>query len=318
MLGSLLHGNRSFRARLLAALLVGVLLPVFSGSAAPESDSQDTIYLFAFFRGDSRDGLHFATSTDGLHWSAVAGDRSFLKPEVGEQKLMRDPSLWRGPDGTFHLVWTTAWEGRTIGYASSPDLLQWSAQRALPVMADQPACKQCWAPEVRYDTSTREFLLYWSSAVLPDHFKTYATTTKDFQTFTPARVLFDPGYAEIDATIIEDHGQFTLLFKQNGQGIRAAHADKLQGPYDGISPVFGYENGDQWEGPAAIRVGDDIIAYVDKFHTKERMGAWRTHDFEHWENITARTSGLTGIRHGSVLKVPRTVVEKLEAAPAVR
>jgi hypothetical protein len=277
-----------------------------------KANVDDRVYLFAFFRGNSRDGLHFATSIDGLHWTAVGGDRSFLTPQVGEQKLMRDPSLWCGPDGLFHLVWTTAWEGQTIGYANSKDLLHWSEQRACPVMAGQGACKQCWAPEVRYDASTNEFLIYWSSSVAPDYIKTYATTTKDFKTFTPARVFFDPGYAEIDATIVEDRGRYALFFKQNGHGIRIAHAEKLQGPYGDISPLFAHEGGDQWEGPSAIRIGEDMIAYVDKFHSKERMGAWRSRDFQTWENITAQTTGLFDIRHGCVLRVPRSIVAKLQ------
>ena len=39
-----------------------------------------------------------------------------MKPEVGG-KLMRDPSIARGKDGTFHLVWTTNWKGdKGFGY----------------------------------------------------------------------------------------------------------------------------------------------------------------------------------------------------------
>lgn len=67
-----------------------------------------TAYLFSYFTGNGDDGPHFARSTDGLTWTAVDGNRSFLTPAVGS-KLMRDPSIARGPDGTFHMVWTTGW-----------------------------------------------------------------------------------------------------------------------------------------------------------------------------------------------------------------
>lgn len=36
---------------------------------------------------------------------------------------MRDPSICQGPDGIYHLVWTSSWTDRIIGYASSRDLI---------------------------------------------------------------------------------------------------------------------------------------------------------------------------------------------------
>ena len=65
-------------------------------------------------------------SKDGYHWKQL--DTVFLKPDVGKDKIMRDPSMLQGPDGTFHLVWTTEWKGGNgFGYASSKDLINWSA-----------------------------------------------------------------------------------------------------------------------------------------------------------------------------------------------
>ena len=68
-------------------------------------------------------GLFLTTSKDGLKWTELKAPngKSFLEPQVGG-KLMRDPSLQRGPDGVFHLVWTTSW-GRppVFGNASSTD-----------------------------------------------------------------------------------------------------------------------------------------------------------------------------------------------------
>lgn len=38
---------------------------------------------------------------------------------------MRDPSIARGTDGTFHLMWATNWKGdKGFDYASSKDLMQ--------------------------------------------------------------------------------------------------------------------------------------------------------------------------------------------------
>ena len=46
---------------------------------------------------------------------------------------MRDPSIAQGGDGTYHLVFTSAWKGtKTFGYASSKDLIHWSEQKNHP------------------------------------------------------------------------------------------------------------------------------------------------------------------------------------------
>jgi beta-galactosidase len=105
------------------------------------------VYLFSYFVGQS-DGLHLAYSYDGLQWTALNDGRSMLTPTVGNDRLMRDPSIVQGPDGTFHMVWTSSWNDQIIGYASSRDLIHWSEQRAIPVMKHEPQALNAWAPEL--------------------------------------------------------------------------------------------------------------------------------------------------------------------------
>jgi sucrose-6-phosphate hydrolase SacC (GH32 family) len=110
----------------------------------------DRTLLFSFFRNNGEDGLYLAAaSADGLQWRVLNDNKPLLKPEVGENKLMRDPSIAEGPDGTFHMVWTTSWRGKTIGYSSSKDLVNWTPQMAFTVGNDDTI--NCWAPEVVYD-----------------------------------------------------------------------------------------------------------------------------------------------------------------------
>ena len=45
-------------------------------------------------------------------------DQSFLKPQVGNDKLMRDPCIISDASGTFHMVWTISWQEKGIGYAN--------------------------------------------------------------------------------------------------------------------------------------------------------------------------------------------------------
>src|SRR5471032_523403 len=193
-----------------------ILLLSRASSLYGEASSPD-VFLFSYFMGNG-DGLHWARSDDGLNWSAVGGGKAFLAPVVGENKLMRDPCVLRGPDGVFRMVWTTSWAGHTIGYASSPDLLHWSGQKAIPVMAHEPTAENCWAPEVIHDPVHQDYLIFWATSI-PGRFpgtdhsghmgsdhhelnhRIYATTTRDFASFTPTRLLYDPGFDVIDATM---------------------------------------------------------------------------------------------------------------------
>ena len=72
-------------------------------------------YMYSSFHEPATDGLRFLYSKNGATWDSVPG--VWLKPEVGSQRVMRDPSILQTPDGTFHLVWTSSWKGDQIGRA---------------------------------------------------------------------------------------------------------------------------------------------------------------------------------------------------------
>ncbi len=130
------------------------LLSLFFGSAvgqqpekrladagqSPAEDSASAL-LFAYFKGNGEDGLHFAHSPDGFTWRPVNNGQPLIKPTVGRDKLMRDPHITVGPDGTYHMIWTTSWKEPVIGYATSRDLIRWSEQRAITPMSHEPGAR---------------------------------------------------------------------------------------------------------------------------------------------------------------------------------
>lgn len=285
----------------------------------------DTHYLFAYFMGNGEDGLHLAVSADGYGWRELAGGRSVLAPRVGAAPLMRDPFLRRGWDGKFHLLWTTAWEGREIGHASSDDLVTWSEQRALPVMAHEPTTRNCWAPEMAWDARRGRWVIFWASTI-PGRFRDsdgssesgynhrmYATTTADFERFTATELFYDPGFSVIDATIVEQAGRYHLIVKDETltppkKHLRSAVAADVMGPWGPLSAPF---TRDWVEGPAVMRVGDEWLLYFDAYRDGH-YAALRSADLETWEEVTARVTFPPGIRHASVLAVPAEVVARLE------
>jgi hypothetical protein len=252
---------------LCAALLAGCAGPATRQSAPSAADA----YVFAYFIKNGEDGLHLAASTDGYHWERLGGGASYLKPTVGKSKLMRDPCILRGPDGTYHMVWTSGWNENNIGYASSKDLVHWSEQKELPVMAHEPGVLNAWAPEIVYDERRGEYLIFWSSTV-PGKFaqtegagdgkynhRIYATTTKDFVDFTPTRLFYDPGFSVIDATFVHANGQDWLLVKDETRTpvkkyLQLAPAPDLRGPFG--QPGAPITPPGLWtEGPTALQVG---------------------------------------------------------------
>ena len=111
-----------------------LLVSVSFGACSSEKKSIEPaqVYMFTSFHEPATEGLRLLYSYDGYKWDSIPG--IFLKPEVGTQKIMRDPSIARGKDGTYHLVWTCSWKGDFgFGYSSSKDLKNWSKQEFIPV-----------------------------------------------------------------------------------------------------------------------------------------------------------------------------------------
>lgn len=283
-------------------------------------------YLFSYFLGNGEDGLHLAWSSDGLKWEALKSGKSFLPPVVGG-KLMRDPCVTTGPDGTFHMVWTDSWKGGTIGYASSKDLIIWSEQKSLAVMAAEPTVKNCWAPEIIYDTQWKRFMIFWASTV-PGKFpetehagkndnnhRIYATTTSDFETLSPTKVMFNPGFNVIDSTIFPFEGKSVMIFKNESKhpkpmkNLRIAHATTPAGPYqleeEPVTP-----EGSWVEGPSALRVNGEVIVYFDAY-TKHHYAALKSKDLKTWVDVTKELVMPNGIRHGTAFEVSGDVVKEL-------
>ena len=273
---------------------------------------------------NGHDGLHLAYSHDGLNWEALNEGESFLAPEVGKDRLMRDPSIVQDENGTFHMVWTSGWWDQGIGYASSTDLVNWSEQRNIPVMENFEGTRNTWAPELFYDSDSKTFYIFWSSTV-PGAFpqvgtdesglnhRQYYVTTKDFETFSETALFFEPGFSVIDGAIIKKDGTYHLFVKNETErpaekNIRHTSNDK---PYDFPTAVSDPITGDYWaEGASPLQVGDYVYVYFDKY-MEGKYGAVRSKDMETWEDVSDMVAFPKGTRHGTAFKVSEKVLEGL-------
>jgi hypothetical protein len=302
------------------------------------SHAAGTAYLFTYFTKNGEDGLHLAWSADGYHWEKLNGGQSYLAPTVGRSKLLRDPCVVRGPDGTFHLVWTAGWTENDIGYASTKDFLTWSPEKEISVMAHEPTVRNTWAPEVHYDEQRGEFVIFWASTI-PEKFREtagasednynhriYSTTTKDFNAFTPTQLFYDPGFSVIDATFLHADGKHWLIVKDETRNppkkfLRLASAASVQGPFGELSAPF-TPPGLWSEGPTAIKIGDDYLVYFEAYRDKHYC-AMRSHDLKTWDDVTAKMAFVdegtpTRMKHGTIIAVPMEIVARLRAASPSR
>jgi beta-xylosidase len=307
-------------------LVTGILNTAGSPENAEATNKEN--YLFSSFRGNGEDGLHLAYSHDGLKWTALNNDKSFIKPEVGT-KLMRDPCICRGPDGSFHMVWTSGWWDKGIGIAHSKDLIQWSEQKWLGVMEHEPTALNCWAPEIFYDSKSKKYMLFWSTTI-PGRFpetekfgdtannqklnhRIYYVMTEDFKTYTKAGLLYDNGFNVIDATIVRDGDRYVMFVKDETKqpvakkNIRIAFSDKLEGPYSHASEPI---SPDWVEGPSAIKIADTWYLYYDAYRRHRYKGV-KSKDLQNWESITDKLVFPRGTRHGTVLKVSDDILKML-------
>lgn len=313
-------------------VLISMILvsSVFSAVGMPEKAVVEAgeNYLFTSFRGNGEDGLHLSYSHDGLKWIALNNDKSFLKPQVGT-KLMRDPCLCQGPDGTFHMVWTSGWWDKGIGIAHSKDLINWSEQKWLGVMEHEPTAVNCWAPEIFYDAPSKKYMIYWSTTI-PSRFpktensgdsgnsrklnhRIYYVTTEDFKTYSKAELLYNDGFNVIDATIVKDADRYVMFIKDETRepvakkNIRIAYSDKLEGPYSAASKPI---SPDWVEGPTVLKIADTWYLYYDGY-TRHRYEGLKSKDLRNWETITEKLTFPKDTRHGTVLKVSDQILKVL-------
>jgi alpha-L-fucosidase len=268
---------------------------------------------------------------------------------------MRDPSIVRGPDGTWHLVWTTAWrDDLGFGYAHSKDLVHWSEQKFIPAMTNEPTTASVWAPELFYDDGSwrssrgdealsevrREsepphvgsYIIVWASRIpgrfpgqpdMPENnHRMYFTTTRDFKSFTPTKLFLDPGFSVIDCKIIKDADRYVLLLKDNTRpicNIRVAFGDTPLGPWKDMSEAF---TKPFTEGPCALNIGEDWLIYYDAYRART-YGAVRTRDFKTFTDVTDQMTFPPGLKHGTVFKATRRDLDRLlrigaEQVPGIR
>jgi len=335
--------------RKIVVLIVVFILVVTAGTVLfgkacgkePAACKEKKCYLFSYFDGTGASGVYLAYSYDGLHWTELNGGKPFIKATIGgafcwgntnDSMVTRDPCIVRGPDGTFHMVFTAYVAPLGFGYTSSKDLINWTEQKAVRVMANEPKAENCWAPDTFYDEVKKEYLILWSTTIpgrypetdgqcnegppAPGHnHRIYYLTTKDFKTFSESKLIYNDGFNVIDATLAKDKDQYVMFLKDETntpfvpqKTIRMAFSKQAKGPYSSASKPI---SGKYWcEGPAAIKIGDNWYVYFDKYR-KGSYGVVTSKDLKNWKDISDQAVFPKSCNHGTPFEVPRDILDNL-------
>lgn len=164
-------------------------------------------------------------------------------------------------------------------------------------------------------TITGKFTETASKAEAGNNHRLYYITTKDFKTYSETKLLYDPGFNVIDATIVPDGKRFIMFMKDETReptaqkNLKIAYSDHLTGPYTKASTPI---TGKYWaEGPTTFKINKQWVVYFDKY-TQHQYGAITSADLKGWTDISDKISLPKGIRHGTVFSVSKLELEKLK------
>ncbi|WP_238011763.1 immunoglobulin-like domain-containing protein [Dactylosporangium sp. AC04546] len=237
--------------------------------------------------------LSLSRGEDPTRWYRLNGGEPILASGLGTTGV-RDPYLVRSPEGDkFWIIATdlrvfggdnagwTEWSrrgSRSLLVWESTDLVHWSDTRLVQVAP--PTAGMAWAPEVIYDDTTGEYVVFWSSTLFAetDTGHTGATysrilyaKTRDFVTFTPAQVLIDNGGETIDTTMIRAGGKVFRFSKDNSSAGREVFGEVGSGVFATDFAItqtrIGRAQYGSVEGPLVFKdsYADKWYLYVDRY-----------------------------------------------------
>lgn len=316
--------NKGLFLLLFSLLLTSGMFAQTNGktSGAQPSEKEMGAYLMVYFT-DPTHSLFMAVSRDGYSFTAVNNGQPVIAGDtIAEQRGIRDPHIYRGPDGAFYIAMTdlhlfakqkgyrtTEWErdGDLYGWGNnrglilmkSFDLINWThtcvrIDKSFPDEFGDIGC--AWAPETTYDPVEKKMMIYFTIRK-EGKGKTklyYAYTDDDFtRLVTQPAILFEYPNPEIqvldaDITHLPD-GRFCMMYvaQEKTGGIKMAMSDKINKDYTYQSQWIDLEPG-ACEAPNVWkRIGEDkwVLMYDIFSIQPHNFGFVETSDFVTFKDL---------------------------------
>ena len=308
-------------------------------------------YLFTYFKDDTH-SLYFAVSDDGYTFTDVNNGQPIIAGDtIAEQKGIRDPHIYRAPDGTFYIAMTdlhifaqqkglrnTEWErdGAKYGWGNnrgfvlmkSKDLVNWThhvvrIDKTFPGY-DEIGC--AWAPELVYDEHAGRIMIYFTMRMgNARNMLYYAYVNEAFDGLeTEPRLLFqypDATKSAIDADITKVGDKYHMFY--------VAH-DGTPGIKQAVSKYInrGYAYLPEWVDPEPKaceapnmwkRIGEDkwVVMYDIYGINPHNFGFSETTDFVNFKDLghfnegVMKATNFSSPKHGAVIHITKKEAEKL-------
>lgn len=307
----------------LLALALAMPSTGFAKSFPKEKDL--TAYLMVFHRDDTH-GLYMAMSRDGYHFTALNDAHPVIAGDtIATQKGIRDPHIYRGPDGAFYLAMTdlhifaqregkraTEWErdGKTYGWGNNKglvlmkswDLIHWT-HKIVNITDLSPKFAEigcAWAPETIYDPIAKKLMIYLTMRYKNERNRLYYMyVNDDFDKIeTEPQLLFEypiENKTAIDGDICYAQGKYHLFYVAHDgtPGIKQATSDKINAGWQ-YNPAWIDEEPTACEAPTVWkRIGEDkwVLMYDNYGRKVHNFGFEETSDFEHFKQLRRFNEG---------------------------
>ena len=302
----------------------------------------------------------YALSRDSYHYEDVMSGNAIMDPKEHAriEGGQRDAYICRSHDGKGFVMVTTdmnnsmtkalgkqsEWDNYGIDLLRSPDLIHWQSvsidyrqgpaafcnPEAKSVYRDWSTINRVWAPQVFWDPDFRwpdgeqgGYMIYysmWNRAEEQYDRMYYSHADKTFTRLTQPQLLFDWGYATIDADInLLSDGLYHMLIKKEGgkPGIYTATSQHLTHGWG--EPVeddyVSFEGKKKCEGSSAFQlIGDDTwrVAYIQYSDRPKRYRICKADRNLRNFHAPVDIEGVTGPQHGSFLRLTKKEYRRLQ------
>ena len=321
----------------------------FAKKAPKEKDMK--AYLMVYFK-DATHSLYMALSKDGYTFTDVNNGEPIIAGDtIAEQKGIRDPHIFRAPNGMFYMALTdlhifaqragyrdTEWQrdggkygwgnNRALVLMKSKDLINWShtsyrVDKAFPELWDIGCA---WAPEITFDDKAKKVMLYYSMRFGKGVNKIYyAYMNDDFTAMeTKPELLFQypdttKSYIDGDITRVGDKYHLFYVSHDGTAGIKQAVSDRINGSYEYDPTWYDPEKGGCEAPNVWKRIGEDkwVLMYDIYSIKPHNFGFIETSDFKNFENLghfnkgVMKTTNFSEQKHASVIHLTRKEANKL-------
>ena len=340
--------------------VLSVILLIAVAATAQNMQKGDYGYLYCHM-SDRGQYTAFALSRDGYHYEDVLGGDPVMDPKEHAriEGGQRDAYITRSWDGKGFVMVTTdmnngmtkalgkksEWDNYGIDLLKSDDLIHWTSVSFDYRKGDAIFCdcespspykdwstiNRVWAPQIFWDPhyvwSDGEqggYMIYYSMWNRDEEGYDrmyYSYADKTFTKLTKPRLLFDWGYATIDADInyLESDGLYHMLIKKEGgkPGIYTATSEHLT--YGWGEPVeddyVSFEGKKKCEGSSAFQlIGDDTwrVAYIEYSSKPRHYRICRADKNLRNFSDPVDIEGVTGPQHGSFIRLTKEEYKRLQ------